>query len=45
MRHQVEDKLCRFEPDELRTNLKKRSQVAADASAILETMKGYIGNG
>ena len=45
MRHQVEDKLCRFEPDELRTNLKKRSQVATDASAILETMKGYIGNG
>ena len=45
MRHQVEDKLCRFEPDELRTNLKKRSQVATDASAILETMKGYIGHG
>ena len=45
MRRKVEEKLCRVEPDELRKNKKTRSQVATDASEILDVMKGYMGHG
>jgi len=45
MRRQVEKKLCRIEPNALRSNKQIRSQVASDASDILDVMKGYIGHG
>jgi hypothetical protein len=45
MRRQVEDKLCRVQPKELRKNKKVRRQVATDASEILDAMKGYMGDG
>ena len=44
MRCEVEEKLCRVEPKELRDNKKIRSQVATDASEILDVMKGYMGD-
>lgn len=43
MRREIEDKLCGLEPDELRKDPEQRKQTAQDASAILETMAGYIG--
>lgn len=45
MRREVEEKLCKFEPQQLRRDKKIRCQVATDASDILEVMKGYMGHG
>ena len=45
MRRTVEKKLCRFAPGELRRDQKKRFQVATDATAILDVMKGYMDHG
>jgi hypothetical protein len=45
MRRKVEERLCHFDPDVLRTDKSKRTEVATDAAAILDAMKGYMGNG
>ncbi len=43
MRREVEERLCKTTPQELRNNNKKRKQVGKDADGILSAMAGYIG--
>jgi hypothetical protein len=45
MRRKVEEELCRFDPEILRTDKVRRSEVAGQAASILDAMKGYMGNG
>lgn len=41
--HEVQKKLAKFEPQELRNDREKRQKVANDAKKILESMAGYLG--
>jgi hypothetical protein len=43
MRRQVEERLCRTDPEDLRDDSNARKLVADDAAAILESMAGYMG--
>ncbi len=42
MRQQIETKLTRTNPDDLRNSRTPRKKVANEATAILENMKGYV---
>ncbi len=43
LRCEVEQKLCRYTPDDLRKNPRAKQTAAFEANAILETMESYMG--